>query len=67
MSLSIFWSASFVCEEVMLPNTPDTLARRAPLRSRASTVLAKVAGPASAVIAAISFFCSAMPRSKAGT
>ncbi len=29
-----------------MPNTPDTLARRAPLRSRASTVLAKVGASA---------------------
>src|SRR6266566_6616619 len=59
-------SAGLVALEVRLLNTRPTRRSNAPLRSRASIVLAKSAGSGELAIAAISAACSAMPRSKAG-
>src|SRR5438067_1597772 len=59
-------SSGLVMLEVKLLNTPPTRRSKAPLRSRASIVLAKPAGSAEPATAAISAACSAMPRSKAG-
>ncbi|MFD0331064.1 hypothetical protein ACFQZC_30090 [Streptacidiphilus monticola] len=51
---------------VLLKNTRATRRRVAPLRSSASTVLAKVGDSVLAPMAAVSCSCSAMPCSKAG-
>src|SRR3982751_6299853 len=59
-------SASFVALEVKLLKTRPTCRSSRPLRSSASTVLAKSGASPDAAIAAISAACSAMPRSKAG-
>ena len=66
ISAWIFCRTSLVLFSVRAPKTLPTLDSRAPPYSMASMVLANVAGSVEAAIVSISFFCRAMPSSKAG-